>query len=392
MSKKSARVVSFLLGASLAFSILSIPNVILTPNNLSDENKQYLREWMVMISIPLSIQSAYAIPQCPAGTSFNSTTNQCEASPTCSVGTYNPATDVCETSHTCSSGDYNQTSDQCEFTDFPDCFGGDLINDQCVEIFDPPTCDQGTPNFDTDQCESTSQPFCSDGTYNQATDQCENNEGQPTGGDPCSSGALINDECVEVFGSPECGDHGNYNPITDQCEEISAPFCSDGDYNPAINLCEGSLAATCPGDSSLNGTTDLCEIAPTCPTGTVLNTTTDVCTLLLVDVDIKPGSDPNSIKVKIEKVITVAILGSADLDVSDINATTLLFGDYAEGEGASPANKVTIKDVNKDGYLDLVSQYRLSGTGIDLGDTEACISGELLDGTQFLACDAIRTI
>ena len=63
-----------------------------------------------------------------------------------------------------------------------------------------------------------------------------------------------------------------------------------------------------------------------------------------------------------------------------------------DGQGASPINKISVKDVNGNGDLNLISQYKLSATGIDLGDPEACISGELLDGVLFLRCDSIRTI
>jgi hypothetical protein len=114
-----------------------------------------------------------------------------------------------------------------------------------------------------------------------------------------------------------------------------------------------------------------------------------------VDIDIKPGSYPNSINVKSNGVVPVAILGSDVFDVTSVDVTTLAFGPA----GASPVHDLTnadtyfyhLQDVNGDGWLDLVAHFRQKEAGLMKGDTEATLTGATWGGIPFEGTDSVNT-
>jgi len=109
-----------------------------------------------------------------------------------------------------------------------------------------------------------------------------------------------------------------------------------------------------------------------------------------VEIDIKPGSESNAINLSEEGVVAVALLGGEDLDVSEVDVTTLAFG--PAGAAFDHSHGPHLEDVDADGFADLVSHYRIEQTGIEFGDPETCLRGQLLDGRPFSGCDSIRTV
>jgi hypothetical protein len=111
---------------------------------------------------------------------------------------------------------------------------------------------------------------------------------------------------------------------------------------------------------------------------------------LAVTIDIKPGSDPNCFNNDGNGVIPVAILGSADLDVTKIDASTVqLEGMAVKVVGKSSRLLAHIEDVNKDGFDDLVVKIEDIDGIFSPGETTATLTGNLSDGPAFEGADSI---
>ena len=113
--------------------------------------------------------------------------------------------------------------------------------------------------------------------------------------------------------------------------------------------------------------------------------------LVTVEIDIKPGSYPNSINPQARGVIPVAILTTEDFDASEVDASTVAIeGVLAKQKGKSGKHG-SLEDVDSDGDLDLVVQIPNT---IDWPDdaTEATLTGETWDAVPIEGTDSVRIV
>jgi cysteine-rich repeat protein len=105
--------------------------------------------------------------------------------------------------------------------------------------------------------------------------------------------------------------------------------------------------------------------------------------------EIKPGSSIADINPYSLGLIPMVVFGADFFDVTQVDIDTVRFGPF----GAVRAHSVVhLDDENLDGLMDLTFHFWTRETGIQCFDTEATISGTMLDGTPFESTDSINTV
>ncbi len=104
-----------------------------------------------------------------------------------------------------------------------------------------------------------------------------------------------------------------------------------------------------------------------------------------VQIDIKPGSEQNSINLKSKGVVPVAVMATEDFFVDMIDLGTV---DFA---GAEPVNW-SFEDVDEDGKDDIIFHFRTQELDLDQNSTEAMLTALLLNGDEISGTDEVRIV
>jgi parallel beta-helix repeat protein len=182
--------------------------------------------------------------------------------------------------------------------------------------------------------------------------------------------------------------HINYNNMVDNASGMQGYYDPGGNPNitvDAINNWWGDSSGPSgngpgTGDSVLltNVNFDpwlMVEIGDVCPPPAVIE----------VEIDIKPGSDPNSINLKSRGVVPVAVLTTDDFDATTVDPDTVLFAD------ASPL-RWTREDADGDGDIDLLFHFKTQELDLNEGSTEATLTGATYGGASVQGTDAVNIV
>jgi hypothetical protein len=198
------------------------------------------------------------------------------------------------------------------------------------------------------------------------------------------------------------------NTFSTQDQDSSFPFCQkclwSGADNGVVNrggILDGTqnTAETVFNLVSVDGNGDGIPGIPMAPNGPFsglypnFSFQTPPPPVTPIIIDIKPGSDPNSINLGSAGVIPVAILSTADFDALTVNpASVSLAGASVKLVSKDEKYLCHQKDVNLDGLIDLVCQVYTAQFMVEAGETTAILEAETLDGTKLRGEDNIRLV
>jgi predicted outer membrane repeat protein len=183
-------------------------------------------------------------------------------------------------------------------------------------------------------------------------------------------------------------------------DPLLGPFANNGGPTPTLALGPGSPAIDAADDAicAAGPIDNLDQRGATRPSGLH-------CDIGAVEqqptagppiaIDIKPGSDANSIQCRNgNEVIAVAILTTDLFDATTVDHTTVTFHGAGEMhiDPKSGQPRRHEEDLDGDGDLDLVFHFRLGSTALVCQSTVAALWGETFAGEWIVGTDSVRMV
>ncbi len=203
---------------------------------------------------------------------------------------------------------------------------------------------------------------------------------------------------LKVFVGGRCDGLAN-QAYTVQILAGGVPVASKSGFNVANTWFEETVIYDSPSDDPNAG--QRIGVALNNDGGNQLNwdmVTLDVTKIVTpVSIDIKPGSDPNSINLCSAGVIPVAILGSEDFDVAlitDEDIGHLRLGDASVkmvGKVGKEKTLCSTEDVDADGYDDLVCKFLTVELVESTGTMSIDVHGTI-EGADFTGNDSVNIV
>ena len=115
-----------------------------------------------------------------------------------------------------------------------------------------------------------------------------------------------------------------------------------------------------------------------------------------VSIDIKPGSEPNSVNCKNKNgIITVAILTTGTFDAKNVDLNTVRFGPGKAEEVHRNRNgsaQEHMEDADGDGDIDRTLHFKFEDTGLTCDNVDAELTGQMTSGVDIKGRDDLQMV